>query len=223
MLRPEPVFKFWISPDKRFVMLAMRPQKLFRHSFIAMYDVYEVREFDFPGKKQRRRTFKIGWIDSCVTGCYRQTHPTPAVRVASGTPGFRWWWSPERTPKAPGWSGRQEAPASPLDVRHLVSNWTLPGIRFCQQHLLQGHAHFTGLPRHHLWYIKCCIQFIKKLTSYSQPSKKEHNKDAAISVPQKYFSIGEGSSDTGWFDGKLRIYNSVLVCISYVLKLHTAM
>jgi len=42
MLRPEPVFKFWISPDKRFVMLAMRPQKLFRHSFIAMYDVYEV-------------------------------------------------------------------------------------------------------------------------------------------------------------------------------------
>ena len=51
MLRPEPVFKFWISPDKRFVMLAMRPQKLFRHSFIAMYDVYEVRECDFPGKK----------------------------------------------------------------------------------------------------------------------------------------------------------------------------
>ena len=42
MLRPEPVFKFWISPDKRYVMLAIRPQKLFRHSFIAMYDVYEV-------------------------------------------------------------------------------------------------------------------------------------------------------------------------------------
>ena len=52
MLRPEPVFKFWISPDKRFVMLAMRPQKLFRHSFIAMYDVYEVRECDFPGKNK---------------------------------------------------------------------------------------------------------------------------------------------------------------------------
>ena len=50
MLRPEPVFKFWISPDKRFVMLAMRPQKLFRHSFIAMYDVYEVRECIFPKK-----------------------------------------------------------------------------------------------------------------------------------------------------------------------------
>ena len=138
-------------------------------------------------KKEAGRNFKIGWIDSCVTGCYRQTHPTPAVRVASGTPGFRWWWSPERTPKAPGWSGRQEAPASPLDVRHLVSNWTLPGIRFCQQHLLQGHAHFTGLPRHHLRYMKCCIQFIKKLTSYSQPSKKERKKDAVISVPQKYF------------------------------------
>ena len=44
MLRPEPVFKFWISPDKRYVMLAMRPQKLFRHSFIAMYDVYEVNQ-----------------------------------------------------------------------------------------------------------------------------------------------------------------------------------
>ena len=71
--------------------------------------------------------------------------------------------------------------------------------------------------------MKCCIQLIKKLTSYSQPSKKERKKDAVISVPQKYFSIGEGSSDTGWFDGKLRIYNSVLFCISYVLKLQSTL
>lgn len=42
MLRPERVFKFWVSPDKQFVMLALRPQKLFRHSFIAMYDIYNV-------------------------------------------------------------------------------------------------------------------------------------------------------------------------------------
>ena len=152
-------------------------------------------------------------MDSSVTGCYRQTHPTPAVRVASGTPGFRWWRSPERTPKAPGWSGRQEAPASPLDVRHLVSNWTLPGIRFCQQHLLQGHAHFTRLSRHHLWYIKCCVfNLLKKPASYNQLSKKQQNKDAVISVPHsKYFSIGEGSSDTGWFDGKLFIIQCCFV------------
>jgi len=44
MLQPERVFKFWISPDKRFVMLAIRPQKLFRHSFIAMYDIYDVEK-----------------------------------------------------------------------------------------------------------------------------------------------------------------------------------
>lgn len=42
MLRPQRVFKFWVSPDKKFVMLAIRPQKLFRHSFIAMYDIYNV-------------------------------------------------------------------------------------------------------------------------------------------------------------------------------------
>ena len=42
MLKPERVFKFWVSPDKQYVMLAIRPQKLFRHSFIAMYDVYNV-------------------------------------------------------------------------------------------------------------------------------------------------------------------------------------
>ena len=42
MLRPERVFKFWVSPDKKFVMLAIRPQKLFRHSFIAMYEIYNV-------------------------------------------------------------------------------------------------------------------------------------------------------------------------------------
>ena len=42
MLRPERVFKFWVSPDKKYVMLAIRPQKLFRHSFIAMYDIYNV-------------------------------------------------------------------------------------------------------------------------------------------------------------------------------------
>lgn len=65
MLQPERVFKFWVSPDKLYVMLAIRPQKLFRHSFIAMYDVYNVRTgertrlqpsnlppFDFGGADQ---------------------------------------------------------------------------------------------------------------------------------------------------------------------------
>ena len=57
-----------------------------------------------------------------------------------------------------------------------------------------------------------CIQFIKKPASYNQLSKKEQNKDAVISVPHsKYFSIGEGSSDTGWFDGKLFIIQCCFV------------
>ena len=37
------VFRFWLSPDQQFVLLAYRPQKLFRHSFIALYDVYNIR------------------------------------------------------------------------------------------------------------------------------------------------------------------------------------
>ena len=37
-------FKYWLSPDKQFLLMAIRPQKLFRHSFIAVYDIYNVRE-----------------------------------------------------------------------------------------------------------------------------------------------------------------------------------
>ena len=36
-------FKWWLSPDQQYVLLAIRPQKLFRHSFIAIYDVYNIR------------------------------------------------------------------------------------------------------------------------------------------------------------------------------------
>ena len=42
MNSPARVFRFWVSPDLTYVLLAMRPQKLFRHSFIAIYDVYEI-------------------------------------------------------------------------------------------------------------------------------------------------------------------------------------
>ncbi len=37
------VFRYWLSPDLSHALLAIRPQKLFRHSFIAVYDIYEVR------------------------------------------------------------------------------------------------------------------------------------------------------------------------------------
>eukprot|EP00095_Tigriopus_kingsejongensis_P009977 maker-scaffold17_size721972-snap-gene-5.18 protein:Tk09977 transcript:maker-scaffold17_size721972-snap-gene-5.18-mRNA-1 annotation:"hypothetical protein DAPPUDRAFT_307138" len=37
------VFKYWLSPDLQYVLMAVRPQKLFRHSFIALYDVYNIR------------------------------------------------------------------------------------------------------------------------------------------------------------------------------------
>lgn len=37
------VFRYWLSPDQLYVLLAYHPQKLFRHSFIALYDVYFIR------------------------------------------------------------------------------------------------------------------------------------------------------------------------------------
>ncbi len=46
MDKPARVFKFWPSPDLKYVLLAFRPQKLFRHSFIAAYDVYNVETGD---------------------------------------------------------------------------------------------------------------------------------------------------------------------------------
>ena len=42
MNSPARVFRFWVSPDTNYVLLAMRPQKLFRHSFIAIYDIYDI-------------------------------------------------------------------------------------------------------------------------------------------------------------------------------------
>ena len=42
MNNPARVFRFWVSADLQYVLLAMRPQKLFRHSFIAIYDIYNI-------------------------------------------------------------------------------------------------------------------------------------------------------------------------------------
>lgn len=42
MNSPARVFRFWVSADLNYVLLAMRPQKLFRHSFIAIYDIYNI-------------------------------------------------------------------------------------------------------------------------------------------------------------------------------------
>jgi dipeptidyl-peptidase-4 len=43
VMRDPRVFRFKLSPDLRFVMLAFRPQRLFRHSFLAQYDVYNIQ------------------------------------------------------------------------------------------------------------------------------------------------------------------------------------
>lgn len=42
MSSPARVFRFWLSADLNYVLLAMRPQRLFRHSFIAIYDIYNI-------------------------------------------------------------------------------------------------------------------------------------------------------------------------------------
>ena len=41
MINPR-VFKFKLSPDQKYVMLAYRPQRLFRHSFLAQYKIYNI-------------------------------------------------------------------------------------------------------------------------------------------------------------------------------------
>jgi dipeptidyl-peptidase-4 len=43
IMRDPRVFRFKLSPDGEWVMLAFRPQRLFRHSFLAQYDVYNIR------------------------------------------------------------------------------------------------------------------------------------------------------------------------------------
>jgi len=42
IMRDPRVFRFKLSPDLKYVMLAFRPQRLFRHSFLAQYDIYNV-------------------------------------------------------------------------------------------------------------------------------------------------------------------------------------
>jgi len=41
-MRDPRVFRFKLSPDQKYVMLAFRPQRLFRHSFLAQYDLYNI-------------------------------------------------------------------------------------------------------------------------------------------------------------------------------------
>merc|ERR1719436_1915181 len=42
VMRSPRVFRFKLSPDQKYVMLAFRPQRLFRHSFLAQYDLYNI-------------------------------------------------------------------------------------------------------------------------------------------------------------------------------------
>jgi len=42
IMRDPRVFRFKLSPDQKYVMLAFRPQRLFRHSFLAQYDLYNI-------------------------------------------------------------------------------------------------------------------------------------------------------------------------------------
>lgn len=42
VMREPRVFRFKFSPDLKYVMLAFRPQRLFRHSFLAQYDIYNL-------------------------------------------------------------------------------------------------------------------------------------------------------------------------------------
>lgn len=42
IMRDPRVFRFKLSPDLKYAMLAFRPQRLFRHSFLAQYDIYNL-------------------------------------------------------------------------------------------------------------------------------------------------------------------------------------
>merc|ERR1712106_309785 len=42
IMRDPRVFRFKLSPNLKYVMLAFRPQRLFRHSFLAQYDLYNL-------------------------------------------------------------------------------------------------------------------------------------------------------------------------------------
>ena len=42
VMRNPRVFRFKLSPDQKYVMLAFRPQRLFRHSFLAQYNIYNI-------------------------------------------------------------------------------------------------------------------------------------------------------------------------------------
>jgi len=43
VMRNPRVFRFKLSPDLKYVLLAFRPQRLFRHSFLAQYNIYNTR------------------------------------------------------------------------------------------------------------------------------------------------------------------------------------
>jgi len=43
IMRDPRVFRFKLSPDLKYALLAFRPQRLFRHSFLAQYDIYNIQ------------------------------------------------------------------------------------------------------------------------------------------------------------------------------------
>jgi hypothetical protein len=99
MNNPSRVFRFWLSPDLTYVLLAMRPQKLFRHSFIAIYDIYNVatgqRTKLAPPESVLR---KLGGPRGPPGGEVGQQGPPPGGPQEGGPPGGRFPGGPPQLP-----------------------------------------------------------------------------------------------------------------------------
>ena len=87
------VFRYWLSPDQQYLLMAINPQKLFRHSFIAVYDVYNIRTGERIKLQPSRATL-------------RAALGPPSQGPGGGPPDD----GPPRGPGGPGGSGPPQFP-----------------------------------------------------------------------------------------------------------------
>lgn len=106
MNSPAKVFRFWVSADLKFVLLAMRPQKLFRHSFIAIYDIYNI-----------------------ATGARTKLQPSEKILRSLGPPpgGPDDGQGPQGPPPGPPGSGGPGGPGGPPQLPLMYAEWAPEG------------------------------------------------------------------------------------------------
>jgi len=126
VMRDPRVFRFKLSPDQKYVMLAFRPQRLFRHSFLAQYDIYNIA----TGRRTKLQPDLDELIKALGGGGPGAPPPLPPGQAPPQLPVEFAMWGPQGSSLAYVFGANIYYRESPESVDVMVTTSGRPGVVF---------------------------------------------------------------------------------------------